>query len=110
KGDNIMITCGVAGIGHLGKALAQQLESAGVNVNAYHPNSQRRIDFSKEFKKVKAIDFSELLRQPTVLLALPAEAIYSFLRNAQREISSHKAQPIFINLSTLIDTKELQNE
>lgn len=105
-----MKTCGIAGIGHLGEALAQQLEGIGVQVHAYHPNLQRRTKFSSEFKKVTAIDFSELLKQPIVLLALPAEAIQAFLRKAQKEIPAKDLRPSFVNLSTLIDTNELQHE
>jgi len=105
-----LVTCGIAGIGHLGEALAQQLERAGVHVCAYHPNLQRRTKFASDFKEVKAVDFAELLKLPTVLLALPAEAIQPFLKKAQKEISPNNTQPKFVSLSTLIDTKELQNE
>lgn len=105
-----MITCSIAGIGHLGKALTQQLENEGVHVHAYHPNSDRQTKFASQFRNVKAVNFSELLKQPIVLLALPAEAIQTFLRDSQKEISSNNVPPIFVNLSTLIDTKELKNE
>jgi pyrroline-5-carboxylate reductase len=111
KRVDTLITCGIAGIGHLGEALAQQLEGIDVHVCAHHPNLQRRTEFSERFKKVKAVDFSELLKQPIVLLALPAEAIQPFLKNAKKEILSSKiTKPTFVNLSTLVDTKALQNE
>ena len=86
KEGDILITCGIAGIGHLGEALTKQLEGEGVNIYAYHPNSQRRTKFANEFKKVKAVDLSELFKQSIVLLALPAEVVHPFLRNAQKEI------------------------
>lgn len=105
-----MITCGIVGIGHLGEALSQQLESVGVQICIYHPNLQRRTEFASKFKEVKAVDFAELLKQPIVLLALPAEAIQTFLSEALKEINPDNEQPSFVNLSTLIDTKELQNE
>jgi len=105
-----LVTCGIAGIGHLGKALTQQLEEVGVQVNAYHPTSERRTEFVNNFKEAQAVSFSELLNQPIVLLALPAEAIHSFLKNIQDEVSSGDIQPIFVNLSSLVNTKELQND
>src|SRR5699024_1140829 len=105
-----MMKCGIAGIGHLGKALTQQLEEVGVQIYAYHPTPLRQIEFASNFKEVQAVNFSELLNQPIVLLALPAEAIQTFFKNAQEEISSNDIQPTFVNLSSLVNTTELQNE
>ena len=105
-----MLTCGIAGIGHLGKALTQQFEKVGMHVHAYHPTPQRRTEFVSDFKDAQAVNFSDLLNQPIVLLALPAEEIQSFLKNALKEISLNNVQPIFVNLSSLVDTKELQNK
>ena len=105
-----MMKCGIAGIGHLGRALTQQLEEIGVQVGAYHPTAHRRDEFASNFKEVQAVNFSELLNQPIVLLALPAEVIQTFLRKAQEEISTGDIQPTFVNLSSLVNTKELQNE
>ena len=105
-----LVTCGIAGIGHLGKALTQQFEEADVQIHTYHPTLERRAKFVKEFKKAKAVNFSELLSQPIVLLTLPAEKIPIFLKNAQEEISSNSIPPIFVNLSSLVHTKELRNE
>src|SRR5699024_6471112 len=45
-----------------------------------------------------------------VLLALPAEKISPFLKKAQGEVFSNNMKPTFVNLSSLVDTKELQNE
>lgn len=106
----ILTTCGVAGIGHLGEALTKQLESKNVNVFAYHPDSNRRSEFAGMFDKVEPVDFTELLKHKVVLLALPSEVIRSFLKEAQKEIASNVITPNFVNLSTLIDTKELQKE
>jgi len=105
-----LITCSIVGIGHLGEALAKQFDGTGVYVHAYHPNSQKRTQFANKFKNVKDVDFPELIKQPIVLLALPAEEIQSFLNNAQEEIIPNKVSPVFVNLSTLIDTKELINK
>lgn len=105
-----MTICGVAGIGHLGKALTRQLEKAGVQVHTYHPNIQRSNKFAQMFTNVKAVNFSTLLEQPVVLLSLPAEKIKDFLERAEREISANHESPIFVNLSTLVQTKELQNQ
>lgn len=104
-----MTVCGIAGIGHLGKALTKQLEEVGVQVHVYHPNPQKRTKFASNFKEAKAVSFPELLNQPIVLLALPAEAIHPFLKNIKEEVSSRDTQPIFVNLSSLVNTKELQN-
>jgi len=105
-----LITCGIAGIGHLGKALTQQFDEVEVQVHAYHPTPQRRIKFADNFKEVKPVSFSELLNLPIVLLALPAESIQTFLKNAQKEIPTDNVPPIFVNLSSLVDTEKLQNE
>jgi len=105
-----LTTCGIAGIGLLGSALTQQLELAGVNVLAYHPKSERRSAFVADFDRVEAVDFSELLNQEIVLLAIPAEAIRPFLKDAQKEITAGSMKPRFVNLSTLVSTKELNKE
>src|SRR5699024_2083760 len=106
----ILTTCGVAGIGHLGEALTKQLESKNVNVFAYHPDSNRRSEFADRYDKVQSVDFTEVLKQKVLLLALPSEAIRMFLQEAQIEIASNDITPNFVNLSTLIDTKKLQKE
>src|SRR5699024_5178409 len=110
KGNDFLKTCSIVGIGHVGEALAKQFDGVGVHVHAYHPNSKRRTKFASKFKNVKDADFSELIKQPIVLLALPAEEIQTFLNSAQEEITPNKVSPIFVNLSTLIDTKELKNK
>lgn len=107
---NILITCGIAGIGHLGEALTKQLEGVGVNIHAFHPHLQKRTKFASKFENVKAVDFSDLFKQPIVLLALPADEIKPFLRDAQKEVLPTNVSPVFVSLSTLIDTKELKNE
>ena len=105
-----MITCGIAGIGHLGKALTQQFEEVDMQVHAYHPTPQRRTEFVNNFKKAQSVNFSELLNQPIVLLALPAEVIQPFLKEAQEEVSPNDIKPTFVNLSSLVNTEELQDE
>src|SRR5699024_281712 len=48
--------------------------------------------------------------QSIVLLALPAQTIPIFLKNVQREVSSNNVKPAFVNLSSLVDTNNLQKE
>src|SRR5699024_7151816 len=38
------------------------------------------------------------------------EAIQTFLKNAQKEIFTNNGYPTFVNLSSLVNTKELQKE
>ncbi|SDJ13391.1 NAD(P)-binding domain-containing protein [Natribacillus halophilus] len=104
-----MITCGLVGVGQLGAALARQLEGESVHIRAYHPNSQKATEFARRFYKVRAVELAELFGQSTILLALPADGIIPFLKNAQKTIQND-VQPTFVNLSTLVDTKELQKE
>lgn len=101
-------SCGIAGIGHLGSALTQQLERAGIDIHAYHPALQRRTEFANNFKKVQAVNLSELLNQQVILLALPVEAIPTFLEKAEKKVSSKNYKPTFVNLSSLLNTKDLQ--
>lgn len=105
-----MTTCGIAGIGHLGKALTEQLIRKGINIRIFHPDKERRGQFAANYDNVEATEINELLKEPIVLLALPAEAIHSFLKDAQKELAKIKTRPIFVNLATLINTGELQEK
>lgn len=105
-----MYSCGLAGIGNLGKALTKQFDQKGIKVYAYHPNPQKREKFSKSFNYVEDVDFLSLMNKSIVLLAIPAEAIYSFIEKAQKEIDKNNLKPTLVNLSTLIDTQKLRSD
>src|SRR5699024_1859010 len=66
--------------------------------------------FVNNFKEAQTVSFSELLNQPIILLALPADAIKTFLKKAQERIIIKDINPTFVNLSSLVNTEELQNE
>lgn len=100
--------CGIVGIGHLGKALIKQLEKSNIQTYAYHPSKQKAKKIESKLKKVKAIDFEGLFNVDVILLALPAEAVQEFLKEAEKEI--YNKNLVFVNMSSIIKTEELKNE